>query len=198
MYLKQVKMIRFLIQPCLLRKTILILSRVGLASVDFIFLHWLSNTFLSTSLIPHYNYICKPRSYSMNTIIMHWNTPSKTVPILHNYTTSNTAVYITFRKFYENSRKIHILYINFRKVHANWSKGNILNAETIPVAARQSLRCPVNVKVASLISRWLWSWCFPKWTGSKLSEAFTQPGGGDKRPKERNATTLRHRMVSRP
>lgn len=45
------------------------------------------------------------------------------------------------------------MYIRFRKGHVKGSEGNILNAETFPVEARQSLRCPVNPKVASLIGQ---------------------------------------------
>lgn len=73
-----------------------------------------------------------------------------TAPILHNYTASMTVVYITLRKIHKNTKKIYILYINFKKVRAKGSEGNIINAETFSVEARQSLRCPVNPKVASL------------------------------------------------
>ena len=131
--------------------------RVGLESVDSIFLHWLLNTFLSASLVPNYSYIWKQDhkmwTLLLSIIIIHWNTSWKTLPILHNYPASNTAMYITFRKFYENSKQIHILYISFRKVHAKWSERKILSAETFPVAARQSLRFPINAKVAPL-TRW--------------------------------------------
>lgn len=141
MYLKEVNMIRLLTQ-LLLRKTILITSRVGLESVNSIFLHWLLNTFLSASLVPNYSYIWnkdhKMWTLLLSIIIIHWNTSWKTVPILHNYPASNT-MYITFRKFYENSKKIHILYISFRKVHAKWTEGKILSAGTFSVGARQSL-----------------------------------------------------------
>lgn len=150
---------------------------MGLASVDYIFQWRLSNTFLSASLVPH-NYIFKQHhkmwTLLLYIIIIQWNISSKTIPNPHNYTASNTVGMYHIQRILENSKTIYVLYIKFRKVHVKGSEGNILNVETFRVEAGPSLRCLVNPKAASLTSQWPWSWSYPKWIGSELSEAFTQ------------------------
>lgn len=148
-----------------------------MVSVNFIFLHWLSNLFLWASSVPHHNYIFSQHHKiwpMLSIIIIHWNISSNTVPILQNYTAGNIVVYVTFQQIRENSKKIYILYIKFRKLCVKICEGSILNAETFLVEARQSLRCPISPQEASLSSHWPRSWHFPKWTGSELSEAFAQ------------------------
>ena len=139
-----------------------------MVSVNFIFLHWLSNIFLWASSVPHHNYIFSQHHKIwpvLSIIIIHWNISSNTVSILQNYTAGNIVVYVTFQQIRENSKKIYILYIKFRKLCVKICEGSILNAETFLVEARQSLRCPISPQVASLSSHWPWSWHFPKWTG---------------------------------
>lgn len=176
--------------------------------MDFIFLHWLSNIFLSVSLIPHYNYIFsqdhKTWTLLLSITIIHWNISSKTVPIFHNYIASDT-LYITVCFIYhiqKNLWKLKKCQPQKRSCKRIWRKHSVMQRYfLLQLGSHWGPQSMLNSIYHQFMTLKL---MFSKVNSLQVVEGYqsTHPTSplerGDKRLEGKNATTLRHRMVSWP